>query len=209
VVDEAHEYLDDGAAASRFLVPERPGHLLVSYRPAGLCHQIAEHLDAVVLLPGAGEPAPLVSAAASLLARAARGQVVMLEREAGGWAAARLVTLGKRRTNHVRHRHKYVSGLLPPPLRFHFRDDEDRLTGARAANIVELHRELARCEPSVIRHHARGGDLSRWTQDVLGDDELARRIAGVEAQVRADGSAEGLAAARRALLSAIVDRYIA
>jgi hydroxymethylpyrimidine pyrophosphatase-like HAD family hydrolase len=110
-----------------------------------------------------------------------------------------------RRSSHVRHWHKYLTGLLPHHQRFFFRS-ADRLTGASAANIPEFYHELERCEPGVLVHHAQAHDFSRWTEAVLQDPELASAFRAIENRI-AGGSEAQIERARRDLLADIERRY--
>lgn len=96
-----------------------------------------------------------------------------------------------RRTAHVRHWHKYVEGQLPGYRRFWFRDDAGA-TGRTAGNLRELATEVAGAGADVLRHHARGHDLSRWLRDVVQDEVLAELVADLEERVIAGAGPEVL-----------------
>lgn len=106
----------------------------------------------------------------------------------------------------MRHWHKYSSAFLPAARRFYFRAPTG-LTGAVAGNMEEFHRELRRVPLAVVRHHARGGDFSRWVADVLRDETLAAAFRLSEQRL-GDAVPEAEAEpVRRELLAAIGIRY--
>jgi len=137
------------------------------------------------------------AAATALISRAGPGQAVLVDR---GYPGTGLVfSIGQRETSHMRHWHKYSGGQLPRDRRCYFRRDLETLTGATLGSAGELQRELQACEDSVIVHHCRHGDFSRWVAEVLGDPPLAAAIAAAEDAVRA--STTGAEAARPAMVA--------
>src|SRR5690606_1049054 len=110
-----------------------------------------------------------------------------------------------RRTQHVRHWHKYVAGSVPAPLRFHFRTG-DHATGRSAGNLVELHREIRRAPDTVLNHHMNHSDFSRWFQDVIQDATTAKDVRALERWAQSDSPPDD-EVGRRALLRLIERRY--
>jgi hypothetical protein len=97
---------------------------------------------------------------------------------------------------------------LPDWRRFYFRNALDELSGSPAANIAEFHHEIARCDPDVIDHHARGHDFSRWIGAALGDEDTARAIEAIERTLALAGSSTPhIDRARALILEAIERRY--
>jgi len=113
------------------------------------------------------------------------------------------VQVAGRTTTHVRHQHKYTDTELPQERGFHFRTAQ-RHTGSVATNLRQFVTELERCDPAVIRHHAAGGDFSRWARHVLRDPALAKRLRHIESDPPDTGGVESL---RNALLQSTAARY--
>jgi len=215
IIDEAHEPLGHGGALRRWFSSGQRGCCVVTYRPADLCPEVLAATDAVILVPGEEDTdAPgLVAVAAAvgcvpaeevahLLAEAKTGQAVLIERRHP--AAPVLFNVDERMTPHVRHWHKYARSRLAAPVRFYFRRDWDTPSGAVAANLVEFHDEITRCEPEVIRHHLVGGDFSRWLRSVIRDEDLAHAVRLVEGH---PSPGSRLEESRQEIVSAIQARY--
>jgi hypothetical protein len=118
------------------------------------------------------------------------------------------VRVAARRTDHVRHLHKYTAGQLPEPRRFYFRNSLDQLVGRPAGNLAEFHTQLAHCDPDVIDHHARRQDFSRWIATTLGDRETASIVEGIERHLAgSDPASPDPNQARAQILAAIERRY--
>ena len=211
VLDEAHYYLAK-PAGRRLVSTTRGGYCIVTYRPGELSTDLLAGMDAAILLPGSDPaecfpdvPQSALASVDALLGQADAGQAVLVDRHAPD-LAPRLFRVGSRAVPHVRHWHKYVTELLPEHLRFVFRRPDGAPDGAPAGNLVELHRELERCEGAVIVDHARRGDFSRWSAEVLGDAELAGGLGAIEDALRAGRSAPE--EARMGMLRTIERRYL-
>ena len=215
LMDEAHHPLGTAGPSRPFYTP---GHsfCVVTYLPENLSDDVLGTLDVSLLLSGtcvsdrvrrlAGWPGDALDRA---LDRLAPGQVLVARRAglAGEHPALQVARVAPRETVHIRHRHKYVAGLLPLHKRFRFYSGTyGQETGAVAGNLAEFHRELARCQHDVIRHHARCHDFSRWCAHVFADDELAAVVQRIEDEEGASGDPEG---ARAAFLLEIEVRYLA
>ncbi|WP_217915607.1 HAD family hydrolase [Miltoncostaea marina] len=212
IVDEAHEYLGAAHHDPDAIVPGRGGYCFVTYHATELPPRALARLDVLIALAGTlpeSLPEPVrheLDGARDLLGAARPGQAVVMRREGTrGAPEARIVTLAARETLHVRHHHKYVSGLLPEELRFQFRVGPSETAGPPVANAMEFYRALRACDAGAIAHHAAGGDFSRWLEEVLADHVLAGRAAAIEDAVRCGAAADE---ARDAFLRAIEARYI-
>lgn len=215
IVDEAHTVFH--ARAPVLGGEERlRGHCFVTYRPAELATPVTRSADYVLLVAGrAGiDPASIDAlAAVTGVSRAMLGPDI----DHLGLGEALLVALRDppafrrlrfqpRWVTHVRHWHKYASAQLPPDRRFYFRSHAGP-TGAVAANVEEFHRGLRSAGLAILRHHAAGGDFSRWVRGVFQDEILAAALARSEMRLclaTDDAEAE---AARRELLLAIEQRF--
>lgn len=186
VLDEAHATLAVGEAGCEIFRPEQKGFCLVTYQPERLCACAADCADFVVRCDGAGH--------ARFSWQDGQHPDVVFQ-------------LGRRSTGHVRHRHKYAHGGLPPEHRFYLRNGAGPI-GRSAGSLQEFHRELRACDDSVLRHHAMSRDLSRWVAEVIRDDDLSEDLGALELAVTAMPSGEPVDALRRAILDAIERRYL-
>lgn len=194
LIDEAHGLLGHDGPARRSIIGRRPGQCLVTYRPDALCPEVRDTIDLTIDVPGtdgAGD-------------RGVR-EVRLVQHRRGGLIEDG-VTPRPRETAHARHWHKYLSDRLPEHQRFWFRDERDHLSGEPAGNLAELHRELRRCGAGVLRHHARGHDISRWLRHVFRADELAAAVAEVEDAIDEAGR-PGDVEILRARLVAVIEEH--
>ncbi|HEX6307106.1 MAG TPA: HAD family hydrolase [Longimicrobiales bacterium] len=205
VIEEADQALAGGE------LPVEPGgrppigYCLITHRPSSLNAQILANLDAVVALPGAERYARIPFLEADATAETEQpfllqpGEALLAQRE----RLLRFAT-GTRALPHVRHQHKYMYAQVPWERRFFFGPPAaDRRV---AGNVAEFACEIAGTPRDVLRTHLLAGDFSRWTRDVLADDELGGRLRGVERWFRTDPEADP-ETARTAVIGAIRDRY--
>lgn len=193
------------------------GLCLVTYRPDELGEALRGSIDVVLALAGGkgpehGERDPLEALEAiyglelGSWGDGSPDQVLLARPKVG--PAVRAFTMRPRKTQHVRHWHKYFGGVLPASLHFQFRAEsgEPRHVGG---NVEELHRILLICGPDVIRFHTRRADLSRWLRKAIHDPDLARAVSELERNFlttpQRDDDAETL---RFALVRAIEQRYL-
>jgi hydroxymethylpyrimidine pyrophosphatase-like HAD family hydrolase len=208
-LDEAHVALSEGVDLSKVIGGGDKGFCFITYHPAELARIVLDGSDVVFFMPHSEDLAQ------SLLARTAtndpgyesvlamvsglhQGQAVLAR--VNGHVQGEIVTLGRRRSRHVRHQHKYVHGYLPPRHQFLFRDD-DRATGRVAANLEDFFRELRLAPGAVLEHHARANDFSRWIAEALQDPVLAAAVRQIER------SATDNEAMRKAMLEVVGRRY--
>lgn len=209
VLEEADRLLGDRMLRDP-AVPHAPsGFCLVTYHPEALSAAVLAEIDCVLALRGAECFAriPVLDAAgapprhdAERMFTLESGMALLADRE-----GLRRFRPAPRRTRHVRHWHKYLTGQVAPRLRFHFRD-RNGPTGRSAGNISELHRELRRATSGVLLHHLQNGDVSRWLLDVIRDDSVAEDVRGLERWIQAESRPDS-EVARRALLRTIERRY--
>ena len=188
------------------------GFCIISYRPslipasllAALSHWLLTRLN----LPEetrALEPhlAKLDNGLASLeqLAALPRGHAYLAHTGAAGNGKIIKFQIGPRSIPHIRHLHKYLRAPLPRPKRFYFHSGDGRYLNRAAANLWEFRQALAEVPLDSIRYHLERGDFERWLENVVHDDELARRIRKVAGRGLSD---EPL---RQALLEVVMDRY--
>jgi hydroxymethylpyrimidine pyrophosphatase-like HAD family hydrolase len=188
VLDEAHERRNRRSVATMFFTPEHRGYLLVTYHPDDLDEVVRNSVDI---------------------------ELRLADRERGHATLVRLgtpgedVVLAPRQTPHRRHWHKYATTQLPRQRGFWFRHADDRLTGAVATSLAEFHNEISRSDADTLRHHAAGGDFSRWIDAVYGDHELAARVSSVEQAISVAPGPDAVERARRELQTALAERLFA
>ena len=214
IADEAHGSFGTSLAA-RFVETGDKGYCLVTYLPNVLRGRVPITFDYVLVLPGgtlATQVADAVGAITEIESEAIdrflrhgaqRGQALLVHVATKGVEA---LTLAPRTLKHVRHKHKYSSGSVPPERRFYFRTDRG-LDGASAGNMEEFYRELDRGEDAIFIHHAAGHDFSQWVGKVLQDEDLGKELREMERRVAA-ASAEGVGTIRSEMLAAIRNRYL-
>jgi len=197
IVDEAHYFLDNEAAAP-LLDLDAGGYTFVTYRASLLPRALLACTDVVIvtretspdelaalrrLCGGCASSAPPEW---GMLSRLSAGQAVALPmtEESGGTLMP--FTLGERLTPHVRHRDKYLDVPVPERLGFTFAADA---SGApRVART--LRRFVSIIEQGVdCDGYLRRGDFSRWVGEVFGDYALASELRDVETGYRRNPSA--------------------
>lgn len=204
VIEEANRFFEPDAEP-----PSRRGYCLVTYHPTVLPATVLDRIDHVLALRGAEYLAriPILEENGSLppadletTFTLEAGDAIAADRE-----GAVPFRPSARRTQHVRHWHKYVAGSVPQALRFQFRSGAHE-TGRSAGNLVELHREIRRAPDSVLEHHVHHGDFSRWFDDVIQDDAMGRDVRALERWAQSDSHPDDKVV-RRALLRLIERRY--
>ena len=187
----------------------------MTWRAADLPAEAIAGLDVVVAVgaPGESASAELAAAVAGVSrSRVAReiddndSSIIVARR----WHPGELVrcALPDRSTAHRRHDHKYEREGVPDAERFWLWRPPGSDEGERCvAGLAELEVELARCPASVLFHHSKHGDFSRWIADVIGDPALSRAVAAIEATC-ADPNPSGvmIEAARVGLLALLQSR---
>ena len=210
-VEEAHTLSVASGPWADALAGGDKGFCFSTYLPELLPHTAHAAVDHIVVTAGDG-----VGARDSIAYTAAqvdleldamtkalgreRGRALLV---AGHDDAPVAFTVAARNSVHVRHWHKYITGQLPPDLRFYFAPPDDNRI---AANLREFHRHLSVCQPQTISQHARQHDFSRWASDVLKDEHFARTVEHIEEQL-SEGR-QSSAECRAAITQAIEDRYL-
>jgi hydroxymethylpyrimidine pyrophosphatase-like HAD family hydrolase len=208
VVDEAHYFLSRLDAAELF-DRELGGYLLVTYRISDLSPEILSASEAVIVtrvedrqqahaLLALASHRGAISEWLALLADLAIDEAVLLSGPAGASDSLERFRVVPRLTRHVRHRQKYADVAVSPEHEFVF-TREGHPTGERARTVQDLLSALPLLPDEVVHGHLRRGDFRRWIEDIFSDIELAQAMAGLERQE--------FPRARRALLSAIAERY--
>jgi hydroxymethylpyrimidine pyrophosphatase-like HAD family hydrolase len=186
VIDEAHYFLHD-AAAAHLLDLERNGYTIVTYCASRLPGELVAASE-VILITCESNPAEVEALRArcggcgavdapgaswSMVPHLGVGQAIALPvtEEAGG--ALTLFTLGRRLTPHVRHRQKYVDVPVTESRGFLFVDNGKPL---RAQTLRQFVNTIERMPAERVGPYLRRGDFSRWIRDVYGDNALAEEL---------------------------------
>lgn len=118
----------------------------------------------------------------------------------------RAFAIAERRTEHVRHRHKYADVALPRERRFYFHC-VDGQSIAPAGTMEEFGAALRRLTPQALEFHLERGDFSRWLERIINDRKLAVEVASWEDEMAAHRAAE-VERVRQQLIRAVRDRYL-
>jgi hydroxymethylpyrimidine pyrophosphatase-like HAD family hydrolase len=216
IVDEAHHALGLPDELLTTLDEGDKGYCLVTYQPQLLAERLKSAIDVLLVLPGGKRmagPDPLAEIdrlcgleVSERLQGAEKGQAALVRLTNGH--DIRLVTLAARRTEHVRHWHKYLQARLPPGLRFVFRKAGE--PGGTTASNVEEFRELLRASPpEVVATHAERSDFSRWIAEALQDEALAQAVRPIERKfVASNRATRDIEALRLDVGAAVRQRYV-
>jgi hydroxymethylpyrimidine pyrophosphatase-like HAD family hydrolase len=221
VTDEAHRPY--GTLAPALQMVGGKGHCLISWSPCLLHPEVVNEMDLVLALPASREHRTVqqdreevaqfmqiwipetAEATMQIFDRAMSGQALLVNRSL---RSAELVTLRSRRTNHVRHWHKYARASLPEGKRFMFRTIGGLPTGQLAANLYEFHHILRQSTTEVVLHHCRHRDFSQWAKSALADLVLSQRFSEIEGLVDHVDTAVPGDLLRQRLLVDIEQRYL-
>lgn len=184
VVEEAHIPLPAGQEGWWCREPLQKGICIVSYRPELVCGHLTARADLAITMES-------------------NTRALVTMRRTG---ETRTFTPAERATSHVRHWHKYSEGKLPRHRSFFFRDAHG-LTGQVAGNMPEFLAVIRHARPEVLRHHASGGDFSRWLGDLLQSPGTAGAVSEYEREVAIDDDPQAVRSFRSALESIIAERF--
>ena len=216
LVDEIQSFcpVEGGTLTELFLEAMQWGGFgLISYRPSLLAPPILQRLNHLLVtrLTLAEEVATLNPylqcyhpgpEALEQLSALPRGQAYLCTEKESLMPGAEIVRfrVSNRTIPHIRHLHKYLRAPLPEHKRFYFNHPDGRSLGM-AANLWEFREQLGRLPAVALHYHLERGDFAQWLQEVMHDEELARRIGKV--------ASRGLTGEplRQALLEVVVDRY--
>jgi hypothetical protein len=182
VLDEAHYSLHPGGVSADAFLREDKGFCLVTHRASWLRPLVVDALDFFVLARTT-RPEDLGFLHAQLphialehaLPTLPPGEFLLADRA----GLAMTFVTPPRLTSHVRHLHKYADRPLAHDQCFAFRGEAGAVVGL-AATLGEFLACIARVDASVLDHHARRGDFSRWVHDVYGDVTASARLRKIE-----------------------------
>lgn len=123
-----------------------------------------------------------------------------------GSGPPRRFTIAERRTQHVRHRHKYADVSLPKERCFYFRPSDGQYI-TPAASMHGFRTAVAQLDAQTLQYHLERGDFSRWLAHTIADMDLAAQVAAWEDKLLAHRAAD-LQHIRGQLVRAVEDRYL-
>ena len=196
ILDEAHYWLHEQGVADAATAFADKGFCLVTYKASWLRQTILDEVDVFVF--GRTRAAAELAALAGLLQRRGTGDTAGMLRTLAELsapefllvptaAAADAISLvaPPRTTRHVRHLGKYADQPVPPENAFLFCGADGR--AMRTADTLQTFvAGLREVDASVLVHHARRNDFSRWIADVFGERRLAGRVRKLEQRWQAD-----------------------
>lgn len=191
VVDEAH--LQESHEHEEWDWSPREGSVLASFMPALIRSTDLDGADVWVEV--------LEDDSAERLDGSGGGRATLRV----GRRRPRAFRVALRRTDHVRHRHKYADRQLPEHRRFYFRVPGEPVV---AGTLNEFRAAVRHVDADVLEYHLTRGDLSRWLDTTVADKQLAARVAEFEHDLAARRAAD-LERIRTQIAVAVRERYSA
>jgi hydroxymethylpyrimidine pyrophosphatase-like HAD family hydrolase len=208
VVDEAHHMLSAVWEPAALTMPQTlKGLVLITVHPDRLAPAVLASVDHVFAV--GPEPERTVSSFASTLGLAVppvspfEPDAPALSWRPASEASPRRFAYLPARSERRRHLRKYAEGELGEDKSFYFRGPESKLN-LRAQNLVMFAQLAEGVDDDTWLHHLHGGDYSRWFDEAIKDEELARIAREAERAHSKDA-----AASRKLILEAIRRRYTA
>ena len=192
LVDEAHYFLHDPDVLD-LLDLDLAGYTFATYQASALHPDVLAAVEAI-LVTRETDPREVLAlwesfgAGSSLkewertLGSLGLDEAALLPGPDEASGRLRTFRIAPRLTRHVRHQRKYVDVSVPDRHAFEIMGPGVP-PGTRAHTLEEFVRFVA-AFPESIRNHLSRGDVSRWIQDVFGDQELAFRVHELEDQVQ-------------------------
>lgn len=213
LVDEAHYFFRADEACCARLLAGIGNVVLVTYRPSLLPSSVHDGIGAYLItrteidseryfmesILGARGPAGVHPATA--LGELERPLAGFLSHGVDG-AHWQMFRPGPRDAAHVHHGRKYVEHDFGDDRAFRFTGPNGR-AALVAHNVREFAAALASVPVEALRSHLVAGDFSRWSRDVLGDEDLAAGLAKLERT-----TAAGAEPSREELIQHVRDRYV-
>ncbi|MGE5215876.1 MAG: HAD hydrolase family protein [Chloroflexota bacterium] len=211
MIDEAHYFFFPQSPCLRYLSSATGNICLVTYRPSLIAEEAYNSVGAFLftntkveeeryfvtkILQARGEPGMAARTALEGLKPPWAG-LLLSEGSNHRW---HLFIPGERITRHAHHARKYADARLPEDKAFRFYNTDGPLT---AYNMNEFYRAIQTASSVSLRHHLIAGDFSRWVDDVIGDQQLARGLRKLERTIPAGAMPD-----RTEILAHIADHYL-
>jgi hypothetical protein len=211
VIDEAHYFFQTQSPCLKHLGSPSGTFCLVTYRPSLLASEVYGAIDTHILTSTKVEEeryfVTKILQARDGINIAAHDALDALQPPQVGLLLTKspqrpwqVFTPVERITRHAHHARKYADTRLPDDKAFRFLNTGDALA---AHNMMEFYRAVQSLPASSLRHHLFAGDFSRWVDEVLGDQQLAKGLRKLERSTPA-----GAAPDRSEILAHIEDHYL-
>jgi hydroxymethylpyrimidine pyrophosphatase-like HAD family hydrolase len=211
LIDEAHYFFYASNPCLEYLDSATGNFCLVTYRPSLLAseayNRIGAHLitstkveeeryfvTKILQAQSQGDLAP--HAALDSIEWPSAG-LLMTDSAVKPW---QVFVPGERITLHAHHARKYADTRLPDDKGFRFVDAGVPVT---AHNVMEFYQAIQSVPLASLRHHLNAGDFSRWVDDVLGDQQLAKGLRKLERTMPTGAMPD-----RSEILAHIADHYL-
>jgi hypothetical protein len=205
VLDEAHHMLPAGWKAT--MIPSAlHGFLMITMQPDLIAAPALQPVEALIAV-GASAERSITSFALGLdQTKPPLGKLEPKPGHAWLWSHDHGSRPIRFRTNqpkseHRRHRRKYVVGSLSDDESFYFRGPKGRLN-LRAENLGIFIQMAKGVDVETWLHHLKRGDYSDWFKRCIKDDDLAAEARKIE-----NGKGISPAETREQILAAIANRY--
>jgi hypothetical protein len=185
VIDEAHHLLPEAHDGASLALPQQAsGTIMITVHPEAISRDALLMVDVVVALgPDAGEVIEkfcegIAIAVPDAMPSPQEDQVLFWRRASGDKVQA--IGVEKPRQSKKRHTRKYAEGQLDEERSFYFRGPESAMN-LRAQNLMVFIQIVEGIDEETWDYHLRAGDYSKWFAGRIGDDELAKEAARIEA----------------------------
>lgn len=203
VIDEAHHLLPAGRELAALALPRKfEGCLMITLEPERIAAAALHYVDLAIAV--GPRPEKTLGSLAEAIEREnplaapiphERGQAIVWDLRSDTPPAP--FSGAEPKSEHRRHRRKYVEGSLDPEECFYFRGPDNRLR-LQAENLVDFLRIAEGVDDATWLHHLRNGEYSEWFRTMIKDAELAEEARTVE-QNRDLSAAESLSRVRDAI----------
>lgn len=212
VIDEAQYFFHDPAPC-RVLTTAPASFIFSTYRPSLVADAVYSSVQAHLMMRTVVEEeryfitsllrtrGPSDLSPGDALAALGPSEVGLLLEDPSGSRWQPFIP-GKRLTAHAHHASKYADTRLPDHKAFRFLDADGSPVWV-AHSVSEFHEAVQTVPSESLRHHLIQADFSRWANDVLGDQELARGLHKLER-----ATAAGAAPDRGEILAHLESQYL-
>jgi hydroxymethylpyrimidine pyrophosphatase-like HAD family hydrolase len=176
ILDEAHHLIPSDRSRQASPIPHgSKGLFLITTSPQNLDPSILSEIDLFLFVGRLNEEdlenLPLdLSGNEAFLGKHAQGEVVAWWNRPG--AQPFLFKSLPPDGDHMRHRRKYAQGVISPDYSFYFRGPENKLA-LRAENLMRFLELADGVDDETWNFHLRNGDITRWFEKIIKDDDLA------------------------------------
>ena len=211
LIDEAHYFFQPASPCLKYLQSRTGNFCLVTYRPSLLPSDVYEAIGAHIITMTRVEeeryfitkvlqahgPRGLAAHAALDSVVFPRAGLLLTDDAVNPW---RVFEPAERVTRHAHHFRKYADTRLSEDKAFRFVNTDAPMI---AHNMREFYQAIYEAPLASLRHHLGSGDFSRWVNDVLGDQQLARGLRKLERTTPAGATPD-----RVEILAHISDHYL-